>query len=1211
MPVTFGTIPNQFNQPAQDIEQGAEQPFNLFQSILGGVGDVLGILGRPASAVAGFTKGLVVNGDPSKAFQFAKEGILGERQFSFGDTLKALGMPKFGSGVKIPLIGEITGRGVLGFALDVLTDPLTYTGLLGVTKNAKYLSKGLTLADREVYGGMKQEFQKLYGGLLEGAVSVDESKVDSFFEQAKKANQLSDLPKIMGKPDIFEQASLPGVKQDLAATPVDEPFSASVENTPLKVAIKANRQAQIRKAFDQNVLPQLQANFKANKLAGIDPTQVDLFNNASQILDKVVDTNMSAMQMFRNIAASDMGFLGQTLTDQAAKGYRSLITFGGKSLAQIADMIGVPAPAVSQLRAMDKMVFTGIDNVLGVIKNKFPKMTDQFYRMFHAGTGIPEIDDTLSKFAGEGDSAMRDAFAQGISTLRNQNEYVKNLDPNQTRQFFRDVMDQMEFANPNNTLMLNVIPPRQFMPGSQEFAQDLRKISDQTFDLKSRVNKALNLPDMQYLPGYFPRELTPEMKLLFKNMLEDAPAGQNGILSQIAKSRSGDPAKMSTSQWNDFFRRDRSGFDHLVQAFKDPKWRKEVEAVRGIDPEMVSYFVNDPAQAIINANINATKAATKAELTQSLLKQFGRVVWTEDSARKFGENMMVPNIYKVTDWTKMGQSGTREAIRTALSLPKDVTNEDIDVMANSLKKYGMSDRINAAINPDQYVASVGGNLTGELLAKLPSTDIHTFGLLHDLKAPIYVVDEQLHRLIENMWTKTNDPSTYNVFAKSYDALTNLWKRNVTVPFPSFHARNILQDMWQMFLGGFNPIQELGSNGAWTHAFQIMKESGITSFLKNLPDEASNIARLTGKIVRADGSSITQSQMWNNFVKDGGLVGILRDIPMNGAASVDTINEALAKKLVNLKDLNPLSKDFIPVAMGGKLNEIISVNNRLANYISLWKKGMDGFDAMMNTRKVLFDYQDLSTFERNVMKRIFPFYAWSRKNIPFQLQMMIQQPGKFSNLMKAVSTLDDKNTRDTIPPGGIPDYIRQEFGVTTQQNPDGTYRFLLMGGYIPAADLVKVGSFEDIERLALKSLNPIVQAGFESATNKNFFSGLPVRSFPGEKKIFLGEPMGADTINLLRKFRPINSTDKLFFGEDPNNPYQMKDLTVPEKIMSSATGLNPRDVDVRKVAESRQKDIATIASKLKVNLQRAQQAGNTKMQDYLNNLIEESQSSLYR
>jgi hypothetical protein len=41
----------------------------------------------------------------------------------------------------------------------------------------------------------------------------------------------------------------------------------------------------------------------------------------------------------------------------------------------------------------------------------------------------------------------------------------------------------------------------------------------------------------------------------------------------------------------------------------------------------------------------------------------------------------------------------------------------------------------------------------------------------------------------------------------------------------------------------------------------------------------------------------------------------------------------------------------------------------------------------------FDYADLSDFEAQVLRRIVPFYVWSRNNIPLQVRAIMLEPGK--------------------------------------------------------------------------------------------------------------------------------------------------------------------------------------------------------------------------
>ena len=74
------------------------------------------------------------------------------------------------------------------------------------------------------------------------------------------------------------------------------------------------------------------------------------------------------------------------------------------------------------------------------------------------------------------------------------------------------------------------------------------------------------------------------------------------------------------------------------------------------------------------------------------------------------------------------------------------------------------------------------------------------------------------------------------------------------------------------------------------------------------------------------------------------------------------------------------------------------------------KGESFEDASKAVRKYLFDYTELAPFEQNVMKRILPFYTWSRKNIPLQISSLLKSPQKYARYGKAVRAFKDPETK---------------------------------------------------------------------------------------------------------------------------------------------------------------------------------------------------------
>ena len=79
------------------------------------------------------------------------------------------------------------------------------------------------------------------------------------------------------------------------------------------------------------------------------------------------------------------------------------------------------------------------------------------------------------------------------------------------------------------------------------------------------------------------------------------------------------------------------------------------------------------------------------------------------------------------------------------------------------------------------------------------------------------------------------------------------------------------------------------------------------------------------------------------------------------------------------------------------------------------------------KKFLFDYMDLTAFERKVMKRVFPFYTWLRKNIPLQISMLLKSPRTYARI---------NDTQNYIAGGPIdwdskPEYIRDSMAIQPQ------------------------------------------------------------------------------------------------------------------------------------------------------------------------------------
>ena len=99
------------------------------------------------------------------------------------------------------------------------------------------------------------------------------------------------------------------------------------------------------------------------------------------------------------------------------------------------------------------------------------------------------------------------------------------------------------------------------------------------------------------------------------------------------------------------------------------------------------------------------------------------------------------------------------------------------------------------------------------------------------------------------------------------------------------------------------------------------------------------------------------------------------------------------------------------------------NSRMAHWVQkmLDGNGVDASDA--SVRKYLFDYDELTEFEKKIMRNIIPFYTWSRKNIPLQIQAVFEDPARYQLAPKMMEMIEEFSHEWGDIEG--PDYFQQQ------------------------------------------------------------------------------------------------------------------------------------------------------------------------------------------
>jgi hypothetical protein len=168
----------------------------------------------------------------------------------------------------------------------------------------------------------------------------------------------------------------------------------------------------------------------------------------------------------------------------------------------------------------------------------------------------------------------------------------------------------------------------------------------------------------------------------------------------------------------------------------------------------------------------------------------------------------------------------------------------------------------------------------------------------------------------------------------------------------------------------------------------------------------------------------------------------------------------------------------------------------------------------------------------------PFYTWSRKNIPLQLESIVTHPDKVNkiNLFK-----ENIQSQAQVPDQGeMPEYIREGMPVFLPGAPEGGFSAITLQNLLPFSDLqvftkylntssmpdsVEEGKLSKAASTAMSGVNPIFKAPIEYLTNYDFFRRQNIEKFPEESADMLGVKMPVHLAKLLSNIVLVSEVDR--------------------------------------------------------------------------------------
>lgn len=333
----------------------------------------------------------------------------------------------------------------------------------------------------------------------------------------------------------------------------------------------------------------------------------------------------------------------------------------------------------------------------------------------------------------------------------------------------------------------------------------------------------------------------------------------------------------------------------------------------------------------------------------------------------------------------------------------------------------------------------------------------------------FYLPEGIARQVRQMAEKKDKyvPRELRPLLRGYDVATNLFKEWVTAPFPSFHFRNSYSNVAATFLAiGIRALDP----AAHYEALKIM--------LRNHPRFRDKFA--DGTLIGRNNVRYTYEQV--DRLMDG----------HNIDTSFSKLAETIPARELERQRASKL-KRYSPVGIGGKVGAKVESEARAMLFMHYLKEGHHPADAGRLMKNFLFDYDDLSPFERDVLRRLIPFYTWNSKNIRRQAMNLIENPGRMS--VSTTHLAHERGSEEDM----LPEYRRGELKARISTGPNGEITYIHNIDLPPQATQMLYDTGLSNTLLGnISIINPLIKAPLELAFDKEAFTGRQIsgRQFQG-------------------------------------------------------------------------------------------------------------------
>jgi len=380
----------------------------------------------------------------------------------------------------------------------------------------------------------------------------------------------------------------------------------------------------------------------------------------------------------------------------------------------------------------------------------------------------------------------------------------------------------------------------------------------------------------------------------------------------------------------------------------------------------------------------------------------------------------------------------------------------------------------------------------------------------------FLVPEPIAKHLDMAFSFMQKDEVSKSFLNLFDATQRIWKGSVTGWFLAFHMRNGIGGVFNNWLAGLN-------NPKWyIETEKLLRGKNLNqTFTTDLGE------KITGKQIlrEVEDLGVTGAPGMVDVMKSTEEIMRLGYIAQSGGYA-----KAIGKGVATgeIKESGKMLMQYPRVAM-----EAVEDRLRIPLYLQRRMLGDSKEQAAKHVFKFHFDYapEAFTPFERNVMRRIIPFYTWTRGNVPLQIEQMMKQPGKFAGLEKLRGEINAASGQEAVDEEQyLPQWMKEMFLFRLPgESKEGLLRYLQVD--LPLEDINKLPFTESGRREIISLLSPFIKYPVERIANRNLYFGSEIYN-----------------ANLPREYQTAKTMEALKFLPQPIKDYlNFKEITKKDPV----------------------------------------------------------------